>query len=115
MWRAQFSFDIHCKLVSFDNPTGKITNIDLELDGTTARNDVLVQFADLRKQTLHNLQDNTPAVSWQQKHQLRQRRPLPTNFDYSLYTNGFIEMFHYMTTFRAHATQWLTSVRVYGP
>jgi hypothetical protein len=67
MWQAQFPLDIQHELVSFDNPMGKITNSDLELAGTNAQHDVLVQFADLREQTLHNLHDNTPAVSWQQK------------------------------------------------
>jgi hypothetical protein len=54
-------------LVSYTNPSGTITNSDLELAGTIAQHAVLAQQYDIRERTIHTLCDNTPAVSWQSK------------------------------------------------
>jgi hypothetical protein len=67
LWRAPFPPDIQRALVSSSNPTGTITNSDLELAGTIAQHDVLVHHADCRERTINTLTDNTPALAWQTK------------------------------------------------
>lgn len=67
LWRAQFPLWVQRRLVSFDNPTGDITNSDLELAGSVAHNDVLAQFADVAERTVHSSYDNMAAVFWQRK------------------------------------------------
>jgi hypothetical protein len=67
LWRAPFPLDVQRDLVSSDNPTGTITNSDLELAGTIAQHDVLVHHVDCRERTIHTLTDNTPALAWQSK------------------------------------------------
>ena len=54
-------------MCSFSNPTGTITNSDLELAGSIPHNDILAQAADVREKTTHNSYDNIAAVFWQQK------------------------------------------------
>ena len=67
LWRAPFPQWVQRRLVSFDNPSGDITNSDLELAGSVAHNDVLAQFADVAERTVHSSYDNTAAVFWQRK------------------------------------------------
>ena len=42
LWRARFPAVVCSELVSFDNPTGSITNSDLELAGAITHNDILI-------------------------------------------------------------------------
>ena len=58
-----------CKkaLVSYSNPQGTITNLDLELVGTITHHDVVCHTTDARERFVYVLSDNTPAVAWQQK------------------------------------------------
>jgi len=67
LWRQKFTPAIQTELVSFDNPTGKISNSDLELAGSVAHADIIAQFTDVRERTLQHLYDNTPTVCWQRK------------------------------------------------
>lgn len=67
LWRAPFPAHISRDVVSHRNPHGRITNSDLELAGTIAQHDVLVQEADCRERTIFTLTDNTPALAWQTK------------------------------------------------
>jgi hypothetical protein len=67
LWRAPFTQSLQDMLVSYSNPSGTITNSDLELAGTIAHHAVLAQQYDIRECTIHMLCDNTPAVSWQTK------------------------------------------------
>ncbi len=67
LWRVPFPDHIQKALVSTKNPTGTITNSDLELAGTIVHTDVIVQAVDCRERTLGTGCDNTPAVSWQRK------------------------------------------------
>ena len=67
LWRAPFPPQVVLQLITHSNPTGTITNSDLELAGTIAHHDVLAHYADVRERTTHNLHDNTPAVFWQRK------------------------------------------------
>ena len=46
LWRQPFPDWIQTQLSSFKNPTGKITNSDLELAGSIAQDDILAQAFD---------------------------------------------------------------------
>jgi hypothetical protein len=52
-------------LVSYANPTGSVTNSDLELAGTFIQQEGYVSLLDCRERTVHTCSDNTPAVAWQ--------------------------------------------------
>jgi hypothetical protein len=67
LWRARFPPEVQAQLVSDQNRHGTITNSDLELAGTIAHQDILVQLLDCRERTIGVLNDNIPAVSWQRK------------------------------------------------
>jgi hypothetical protein len=67
LWRQPFPLSIQQQLVSFTNPTGTVTNSDLELAGVIAHQDVLAQTFDIRESTTATLSDNTPAVFWSRK------------------------------------------------
>ena len=62
LWRVPFPKDIQDQIVSTDNPTGKITNSDLEQAGVLAQHDIICQLFDTREVTIATLCDNTPAV-----------------------------------------------------
>jgi hypothetical protein len=67
LWRAPFSLTTQARLSSFKNPTGEITNSDLELAGTIIHQSVLGANEDIIGETVHTHCDNTPAVYWRQK------------------------------------------------
>jgi hypothetical protein len=67
LWRSPFPPIIASRLVSSDNPTGNITNRELELAGSVAQLDVLSQQYDVRESTVHNSSDNVATVWWQRK------------------------------------------------
>jgi hypothetical protein len=67
LWRAPFAPQIQAKLMTWDNPTGSLTNSNLELAGAVAQHDIIAQQVDVREYTIHNCHDNTPAVYWQRK------------------------------------------------
>jgi hypothetical protein len=67
LWRARFEPDIVNDLVSFANPTGNVTNSDLELAAAVVQNDIAVHNYDVRERTIASGSDNTPAVAWQAK------------------------------------------------
>jgi hypothetical protein len=67
LWRPPFPPVIASRLVSSDNPTGNITNSELELAGSVAQLDVLSQQYDVREKTVHNSSDNVATVWWQRK------------------------------------------------
>jgi hypothetical protein len=67
LWRQRFSRNIQDLVVSSDNPSGTITNSDLELAGTIAHDDVLANAVPVTHLTTCGLCDNTPAVSWRTK------------------------------------------------
>ncbi len=64
LWREPFSAAIQQALISYDNPTGTLTNSDLELAGTIMHQAVLADHAVVLGETAHTLCDNTPAVAW---------------------------------------------------
>jgi hypothetical protein len=67
LWRARFEPDIVEDLVSFKNPSGRVTNSNLELAATIVQHDIAVHHYDVRERTISSGSDNTPAVAWQQK------------------------------------------------
>lgn len=52
LWRATFPRTVQSRLVSYDNPSGTITNSDLELPGCVAHQDVLLQEVDCAQRTI---------------------------------------------------------------
>ena len=67
LWRQKFPDNIRMDLVSTSNPTGSITNSDLELAGTIAHDDVLASITDVTHLTTCGLCDNSPSVAWRTK------------------------------------------------
>lgn len=64
VWRVVFPLDIQQNVVSDDNPSGTITNSDLELAAILLHHLVLEQAMGMRHVKTVTLSDNTPAVSW---------------------------------------------------
>jgi hypothetical protein len=67
LWRQPFPPEIQRRVVSADNPTGTLTNSDLEQAALLAGADVANRAYDLRELTMASLSDNTPAVSRKHK------------------------------------------------
>jgi hypothetical protein len=67
LWRAPFPRSVQNRLITYANPTGTITNSDLEVSASIAHHDVLAREVDVREATILNLSDNTPTVYWQRK------------------------------------------------
>ena len=63
LWRTPFLPCIQRRLVSDANPTGDLTNSDLEHAGVIAHADVAAQHFDVREATLSLLNDNITALS----------------------------------------------------
>ena len=63
LWRLPFPDDIQRRLVSEANPSGSITNSDLEQAGLLAQVSIMADNHHVRYATLVNMSDNTPAVS----------------------------------------------------
>jgi hypothetical protein len=66
-WRARFDDDITKDLVSFANPTGAVTNSDLELAASLVQHDIAAHAFDIRERTIASGSDNNPTVAWQRK------------------------------------------------
>jgi hypothetical protein len=62
--RQPFPLSIQQQLVSFANPSGTVTNSDLELTGVIPHQDVLAQHFDIRESTTATSCDSAPAVFW---------------------------------------------------
>ena len=67
VWREPLPSTVQSKLTTFDNPSGTITNSDLELAATIAHHDVVAHYTAMREATIATLHDNTPALFWQRK------------------------------------------------
>ncbi|MGL4807582.1 MAG: hypothetical protein ACRC4O_02450, partial [Giesbergeria sp.] len=66
-WRLPFPADIQDALITADNPSGHITNSDLEYAAVLAQHDVMAHSHAVAHATLDTLCDNTPAVSRSRK------------------------------------------------
>jgi hypothetical protein len=67
LWRHPFPPFVHQKLVTWENPTGSVSNSDLELLAQIASQDILICLRDCRERTIAALTDNIAARAWQQK------------------------------------------------
>jgi hypothetical protein len=65
LWRLPFPAIIQAKLVSTSNPTGLITNSDLELAATIMQHDAICHLYDVRERTIHTSTDNQATQAWQ--------------------------------------------------
>ena len=65
--QAPFPSSVQQALVSTDNPSGSITNSDLELAGTIAHEAMLADVHDLCHCTVATFSDNTSTVAWGNK------------------------------------------------
>jgi hypothetical protein len=64
VWRLKFPDSIASQVVSDSNPTGTLTNSDLELAAALLHYMVLQTAVDLRFKRAGTLSDNTPTVAW---------------------------------------------------
>jgi hypothetical protein len=68
VWRINFSADITSQVVLQNNPTGALTNSDLEMAGVLLQYLALEQLVpNLRHAQVAILCDNSPAVAWTKK------------------------------------------------
>ena len=64
VWRTPFPPQVQRELVSTTNPSGTISNSDLELAGAIAHAGALAHHRDIWECTVATFSDNTPAVVW---------------------------------------------------
>ena len=67
LWRIEWPEYITRRLVSSDNPTGTITNSDLELAGGLIHLEALSQTFDIRERTVVSKGDNLNTTFWERK------------------------------------------------
>mmetsp|Transcript_16305 Transcript_16305/g.24675 ORF Transcript_16305/g.24675 Transcript_16305/m.24675 type:complete len:138 (+) Transcript_16305:172-585(+) len=67
LWRAKFGNNISSKLITFDNPTGTITNSDLEQAAEIVQLDVAAQNYPVAHHFLATGSDNIATVCWSTK------------------------------------------------
>ena len=67
VWRFKWPACITSRLVSTENPTGTITNSDLELAGGLFQFEALVQAFDVRERTALSKGDNLNTTFWERK------------------------------------------------
>lgn len=67
VWQHHLPDTIRSRLISTNNPTGTITNSDLELAAAVAHPDVIASTRNISETTIATLHDNTPTVFWQRK------------------------------------------------
>ena len=67
VWRVPFPKHVTDQLASFKNPTGPITNSDLELAGSILHHEAAAQCFDIRERTIKSDGDNSPTLFWQRK------------------------------------------------
>ena len=67
LWRYEWPQTIKSKLQTASNPTGTITNSDLELAGGLLHLDALAHTYDIRESTVLSKTDNLATLFWQRK------------------------------------------------
>ena len=67
LWRLKWPQDIIDSLVTEDNPTGSISNSDLELAGGLLHLEAICQAFDVRERTLLSKTDNLATLFWERK------------------------------------------------
>ena len=66
-WRQKFPNQVQKQFISSLNPSGTITNSDLELAGSIAHDAMLAQTIPLARRSLCSFSDNTPTIAWRNK------------------------------------------------
>ena len=64
VWRTPFPPQVQQELITTNNPSGTITNSDLELAGAITHARTLAHHRDIRECTVAIFLDNTPAIVW---------------------------------------------------
>ena len=67
MWRVRFLPEIAERLVSWENPTGDITNSDLEMAGQVFGWLALEAVTSIKRKHVGVRSDNSATVGWQTK------------------------------------------------
>ena len=67
VWREPYNEKVRKEVISEKNLNGKLTNSDLELEGTFLHHFVLGKTAKVEGETTYTGCDNTPAVAWRTK------------------------------------------------
>jgi hypothetical protein len=67
VWRVQWPDDIRLSVISFDNPSGSLSNSDLEMAGMLLLYLVLEHLTTLRHIHVAAWCNNTPTVAWMNK------------------------------------------------
>ena len=67
LWRIKWPQDITDSLITEDNPSGTITNSDLELAGGLLHLEAICQHYDVRERTLLSRTDNLATLFWERK------------------------------------------------
>ena len=67
LWRYEWPEDIIANLVTTENPSGTVTNSDLELAGGLIHLEAIVQTFDVRERTFLSKTDNLATLFWQRK------------------------------------------------
>jgi hypothetical protein len=67
VWRIEWPDWVRARLVSADNPTGDITNSDLECAGGLIQLEALAQTFDIRERTVVSKGDNLNTTFWERK------------------------------------------------
>ena len=75
VWRYRWPQDIIDSLVTESNPSGTITNSDLELAGGLLHLDALAQHFDIRERTVLSKTDNLATLYWQRKGSATSAKP----------------------------------------
>lgn len=75
VWRYRWPQDIIDSLVTEANPSGTITNSDLELAGGLLHLDALAQHYDIRERTVLSKTDNLATLYWQRKGSATSEKP----------------------------------------
>ena len=67
VWRGKWTDCIHQRLVTDNNPTGTLTNSDLELAGSLLQLEALVQTFDARERTTGSKGNNLNDIFWERR------------------------------------------------
>ena len=91
VWRHEWPECVRLRLQTEDNPTGTITNSDLELAGGLLHLESIVQTFDCRERTLLSKGDNLATTFWERKGSTSSDKPA----SYLLRLFGMHQRFHH--------------------
>ena len=110
LWRYKWPDDIIVNLVTTENPSGTVTNSDLELAGGLIHLEAIIQTFHVRECTFLSKTDKLATLFWQRKGSAKAALPLtnflPTSFVPLAFTKDTTVMSQDMTIFPALPTLW---------